>query len=146
MTEAEQQRFVEEVRQRRGGVVAFDSARSISTVDFAVLNQFAVRWGLEDIGAAWREITREMARTLLRGLLLHDLAYGVEQMPDAGAWDLANQFVGIFTSEAQFFTNTDYGSDTMRYGWIPLTTATFDAGVLGIDENTIGILVVQDED
>ncbi len=83
---------------------------------------------------------------LTTSLLTHDLAYRVQQMPDAEAGKWADRFIRAFAADAQFFTNTEYVFGVSSYGWTPLTPSTFDAGVLGIDANAIGILVVQDED
>lgn len=43
-------------------------------------------------------------------------------------------------TDARFFTNVDYAPGSSSCGGTPLTKSTFDAGVLGVDASTIGVL------
>ncbi len=54
-------------------------------------------------------------------------------------------FVGELEFDARFFTNRLRDGNSSR-GWTPLTESTFDAGMLGVDRSTTGVLAVQDED
>ncbi|MDB5311968.1 MAG: hypothetical protein JWO38_6170 [Gemmataceae bacterium] len=139
--------LIADIRRRRGTdtVVAFEPAGRLS-VDPAVLDRFAALVGLFSIGDQWREITREAAESLATVVLARDLAYSVQLMPDAEARELAKRFAREFAPDARFFTNTEYTAGASSWGWMPLTESTFDAGVLGVDVSTIGVLVVQDED
>jgi hypothetical protein len=141
--------LIADIRKRRGTntVVAFESATTLGPVEPAVLDQFAERVGLSGIGDQWREVSRETAVSLVAAVLVRDLAYpSVQLMQPAEARNLAERFAGRFAADARFFTNTDYEPGSSSCGWDPLTESTFDAGVVGVDATTIGVLVVQDED
>ena len=69
---------------------------------------------------------------------------------------VADAFVACFSPRASFRTNGDvlvrkgyvsHGWEpSERSGWTPLTAATFDTGIVGVDEAMAGILWVTDED
>jgi hypothetical protein len=144
----EAQKLITDIRQGRGTdtVIAFEPVADSVSADPPVLDAFAERVGLIGIGDQWREITRAAAVSLAAAFLARDLAYSVQLMPDPEARKLAERFTRMFAPDARFFTNTDYADGAASWGWMPLTVSTFDAGVVGLDGSTIGVLVVQDED
>jgi hypothetical protein len=135
------------VRQRRGTdtVVAFESAAGFWPATPAKLDVFVEKLGLSGIGEQWREVPREAAVYLAASFLALDLAYKVRLMSDVEARELAERFVGVFGADVRFFTNTDDPAGASR-SWEALTESTFDAGVVAVDANTIGVVVVQDQD
>jgi hypothetical protein len=142
-------RLIAAIRKRRGKntVVAFASSSAHGPVEPTVLDRFVERVGLSGIGDQWREVSREAAVSLVAAVLAQDLAYSsVQHMPPAEARSLAERFAGKFADDARFFTNTDLEPGASSCSWDPMTESTIDAGVVGIDARTIGILVVQDED
>lgn len=140
--------LADDIRQRRGTdtIIVFDSASDLPKVTFEALDEFVGRFGLSGIGDQWKEISREPAVSLVKDVLSRDLAYRIQIIPPVEALQLAERFAALFGPDARFFTNTDYSVGSSNWGWMPLTGATFDAGILGVDASTIGVLVVQDED
>lgn len=150
MTEAETQRLIADLRQRRGtgdSLIVVEPAPAATPITPAVLDQFARRHGLYPIADGWQELTRGGAVSLATAVLARDMAYDVRLMSDPEALELTERFVTTFSDSARFFTNNNRGmpGDASR-GWTPLTESTFDVGILGVDEHLIGVLVVQDED
>jgi hypothetical protein len=102
------------------------------------------------LGDDWIELDHSRARKRLANILGIDLAYGAEVMEPRRAEELAEQFTRLYDDGVKFFTNfTDWETSPSggrsRTG-NPLTSATFDQCVLGIDSTRIGIVVVMDED
>jgi hypothetical protein len=135
------------IRQRRGTdtVIAFEPAVGFWPVALEQLDRFVEKFGLSGIGERWREIAREAAVSLTTTFLARDLAYKMKLMSDVEARELAERFVGAFGPGARFFTNADDPAGE-SWSWDSLTGSTFDAGVIGVDTNTIGVIAVEDED
>lgn len=104
------------------------------------LDALIERWGFQGIGDAWREIDRAVAEALVDRLLRHGLAYDIELMPASHALPLRQRFFALFSAGARYFTNT------CDSGWTPVSTATFDALLICLDQHLIGMLCVQEED
>ena len=140
--------LIADILQHRGRdtIVAFHPRADSTPTSLSVIDQFVARNGLSAIGDQWREISREAAVSLAATFLVRDLAYSVQLMQDHMARELADRFVIVFSADARFFTNTEYAAGASSWGWMPLTESTFDAGIVGADPSTIGVLVVQDED
>jgi hypothetical protein len=66
----------------------------------------------------------------------------------ARAAQVATAFVSRFADDAEFWTNGDLwrASYHPTGSWSPLTPATFDTGVVAVDDDAVGILWVTDED
>lgn len=95
-------------------------------------------------------IERDQALDILKLVLRQDLAYLSQIMPNEQADELARDFCDQFQKGAKFLTNGSFektSSDEISLSsWNSITKATFDTGVLIIDEKSIGFLWVEDED
>lgn len=108
--------------------------------------------GLRAIGESWRELTRDEARAALRDVLHRDQAYRGELMSESAAQAFADEFLVGFGPGARFYTNAVFPSEAERGlpGWAgsydPITSATFDTGVLVVSAREAGLLWIEDED
>ena len=108
--------------------------------------------GFKPLGRNWREFPRARAIAALKDVLHRDQAYSGEQMSEAEAAALAEEFVGRFEEGATFYTNatfpprTDPPSPGWAGSWDPLTEATFDTGIVAVDTRSAGLLWIEDED
>ena len=106
------------------------------------------------LGRGWRELTRTDAYAVLTAALTRDLAYDAELMDEGTARAFADDFLGRFSVDAQFFTNGEFrppptgasGQAQRTAEWDPLTEATFDTGVAVVDVDRAGLLWFEDED
>lgn len=102
----------------------------------------------------YRKITKTEAIKILIRILHKDMAYDSEIMPAHAAAELCASFLQDFADESTaFFTNIDYsaegkaGNNTwVGPNWKPVTTATFDAGVIAVSELQSACLWIEDED
>ena len=79
--------------------------------------------------------------------LRRTLAYNTKWVNASKARRVADAFVACFSSDAAFLTNGYlWVSREDTNGWTPLTTATFDTGIVAVDDVAAGILWVTDED
>ena len=93
----------------------------------------------------WREIDCTTAAATLCYTLSHDLAYDSREIPDEDAKELTKDFLGLFDQEPRYFTSGRIDADGLR-SWNPLTNATFDTGIVVVDDLRIGIAWCHDED
>jgi len=117
----------------------------------ASISDVAVAFGLSDSADCYREIDALEAARVLEYVLHRDLAYNVEIMPLGLAIELTAEFIAQFSGlSARFFTNGDWGRPLLTQGighrWSPVTTATFDAGVVVVSTEKIGCVWCLDED
>lgn len=110
-----------------------------------VLDGFVEKLGFVGLEEGWREINRCEAETIAQIILHRDLAYRAEAMTAQRACKLAEQFLALFNKEARYFTNGEFDADGLHM-WSGITEATFDTGIICIDNERMGILWVQDED
>jgi hypothetical protein len=115
--------------------------------------QLAREFGLADDPGPYKEIDAAAAKRLVQTLLHLDMAYNAEVMPAARAAELAERFLAQFASAGvRFYTNSTFhecrGGKLTWSGvsWDPVTSATFDTGVLVIGPESSGCLWVEDED
>ncbi|HXG11461.1 MAG TPA: hypothetical protein VNK04_17030 [Gemmataceae bacterium] len=114
----------------------------------------AREFGLRDEAGCYKEIDEEAARRLLRLVLHRDMAYNVEIMPEVRAAELADAFLAQFGPGTRFFSNGTWhlpavvrpDGGVIGPSWDPVTSATFDTGVLAIGPEWSGCLWVEDED
>lgn len=94
------------------------------------------------------EISSDEALKFLALILNKDLAYNAKLVDIEVSDKLAKEFIQLFDKEnSKFFTNWDWKNwKPSHHSSNPLTNATFDAGLVVIDKNKIGILCVMDED
>lgn len=117
------------------------------------LGGLASEFGLASDTEKLREIDLVAAQRLLERILHQDMAHESDIMPSERAASLASAFLAEFDDEAQFFTNGTFheplGDSKASWAcgsWDPLTSATFDTGLLVISSRCSGCLWVEDED
>jgi hypothetical protein len=99
-----------------------------------------------------REVPADKAKQVLAAILHQDMAYKSEAMPLARAMQLAQDFLSSHESGARFFINADWSeyfapkNGPSSFSWNGLTEATFDAGVVAIDQSIASCVWVEDED
>ncbi len=124
-----------------------DDIRS-SLIKFSENQGFKI---VEFDGGRLEKINIELAQKILTYILHYDLAYHSEIMPIENASLLARRFLKLFSPDIKFFSNSP-GTEEVKNeivsmtGWLPITQATFDTGVIAVDGNHIGCLWVEDED
>ena len=139
---------------RRCGVVHVESrhrtaigAESLDDRDAS--DALAIALGLQALGEAWVALEQARACQVASDVLWHDLAYRFEIMDRLQAEELSRDFLTHFAPDARFFSNfASMGAEVevLENGWNPLTDATFDTGIVVVDQNRVGILWVEDED
>jgi len=111
------------------------------------LTELVPRFGLVFTPNTYQGISKAQAEAVAKRVLHRDLAYDAEIMTETEAQALATCFFECFNEEtAQYYTNGDYYSGGSSHGWNPATSATFDTGILVIDQSRSGCLWVEDED
>jgi hypothetical protein len=114
------------------------------------------------IGGEAREWTRglsEVSRVRARGIMAYVLAWNLAYrgtpspflLEAADAALLAGEMVACFSADARFFTNGraaigDHDEVVDLAGWVPVTRATFDWGVVMCDERYVGYVWAEAED
>jgi hypothetical protein len=113
----------------------------------AVLAALPAPFVCPDQGSAgFGEIDREQARALLVAVQHRDLGYDQEVMERVVAEALADELVDLMPAPTRWWTNGDVALRRDRAVWTPLTTATFDTGVIGISAPHSMIVWFLDED
>ncbi|MEM6553350.1 MAG: hypothetical protein AAF750_14630 [Planctomycetota bacterium] len=99
------------------------------------------------LGDKWHETTKCNAQSTLCYMLSNDLAFNSLEIPNDDAEALTNEFLALFETNARFFTNGQFDFDSAGWsGWGRVTDATFETGIVVVDEVHIGILWCHDED
>jgi hypothetical protein len=141
-------------RARATGHVTVTLQPRAATMSGGELDAFVQGMGLRPLGAAWVPLAREQALALVGQLLRFDLAYHSPAADAPAAAALAERFMAAFGADVLCYTNGTWlegfqpqGRSALRGpSWTPLTNATFDAGVVCVDAQMIGIFLVEDED
>lgn len=98
----------------------------------------------------FKEITDSASAVAILSQLLHkDMAYGSEIMPLEEARNLASGFISLFDATSNYYSNStwhQHESGGNIRAWAPLTEATFDSGIIVVDNHKIGIAWFEDED
>lgn len=113
--------------------------------------------GLKAIGQSWRAIDRDDAAIVLARCLRFDLAYHAPLMATNEADALVQAILAFPGDAREFLTNGSWAKpSTYRRGgesgivvgpsWTPLSTATFDAGVVAVSDERAVICWIEDED
>ncbi|MEE8104219.1 MAG: hypothetical protein V3T86_01645 [Planctomycetota bacterium] len=101
-----------------------------------------------DVDAWWR-LDKPAAREYLASVVCYHRAYEDEVVELATAKQLADGFLSAFSGGAVHFTNAETAERNghlSTHHWMRITNATFDEGLVAMDEARIGILWVEDED
>jgi hypothetical protein len=99
-------------------------------------------------------VEKAVAHAILCYLLREDMAFSSPRLPEDIAQATAEEFLSRFSPGARFYTNGNWedGWRTSRTGgsfgpaWQPATMATFDGGILVLDDVCSGVLWLEDED
>jgi len=137
------------LEKRDAGIVTVElrDRASVEADDVSVVDSFVKDLGFKPLGRAWRAVDRDGAVTLLTAMLARDLAYFTQLMLPKTARYLATSFVDLFDRHAaKCYINGETPSIESGRCWEPLTDSTFDAAVVILDREKIGIVCVEDED
>jgi hypothetical protein len=95
----------------------------------------------------WLPLSRGDAMQFLVHAIGHDFAYGDQVVDVVVARRIAEQFLGLFSADADFFTSFSLGEDGCPQAGTPLIEeATYEAGVAVTDGMRAGLLLVTGED
>lgn len=109
---------------------------------------------VDDLGLM-TPLDRATAQRLLALVIRFDLAYEAEITAAATADELAERIVSTMPPTTKWFSNGDYGltlgpvlaaDAPPSLGWMPLTDATFDTGVIGASDEHLLVVWFLDED
>ena len=107
-------------------------------------------FGLAPLPEQLREIEQTEAKGIIKTILWKDLAYSSELISEAMAIERANYLFSLFyDASVKLYTNGDwdnYHESGRSAGSNPLTSSTFDAGVLFIGKKFSACIWVEDED
>ncbi|MEG0192273.1 hypothetical protein [Stenotrophomonas sp. YIM B13575] len=115
----------------------------------ATVTDVASSFGLLDSPECYEEIDAVEAAKVIENVLYRDMAYNTQIMPFSLDRELSGEFVAAFAgSDARFFTNGEWGRSmgALGVGWTPVTSATFDTGVLVVSDQAVGCVWCMDED
>jgi hypothetical protein len=97
-----------------------------------------------------RDISYAEAHSIISDLMHQDMAYHTIQMPRVEAETLATDFLAFFpTDSTRFLTNRGKVLNASRPHDVPsnpMTSSTFDAGVICLSQPTAGCIWFEDED
>ena len=110
------------------------------------LDQFCSSLGLNVLGMGWEEVSRDFAIEHLADLLQQGMAYNVKIMDAQEAQDLAVGLVSLFDASTLWFSNVSEAGASLKSGWNPLTSATFDSGIALVTPDHVAIIWFEDED
>lgn len=138
--------ITERIKQKRGqdtiaGILPGAASATVADV--------ASSFGLLDSPEHYEEIDAVEAAKVIENVLHRDMAYKNEIMPISLARELSGEFFAMFAgTDARFFTNGEWGRSLGAHGigWTPVTSATFDTGVLVVSDQTVGCVWCMDED
>lgn len=91
-------------------------------------------------------VDRAKAASILAYVASRSLAYEPFRTASEGVRMSVLDALADLSPTARFFTNGDWGAGSPSTTWQPLSTATFDAGVLGFDDDNAFIYWREEED
>jgi hypothetical protein len=118
---------------------------------FEAVDAFVAAFGFKGLGPSWTEISASDAFYIVRSILRRDQAYQMAVMREADAARLAEMFCALFDRNVRCVTNGNSVLPTADPRGVPgastpISSATFDSGVVCVDDARIGMLWVEDED
>lgn len=131
--------------------------RSAGATAIQVADVLSLSGGLKAIGDSWRTIDRDDATLVLGRWLRFDLACHAPLMATDEADGLVRAILALAGNAREFLTNGSWAkpSTYRRRGesgivvgpsWTPLSTATFDAGVVAVSDERAVMCWFEDED
>lgn len=106
--------------------------------------------GFRTLGDRWVALSPDQGFQVAYEVLWRQLAYDHEMMEPALADELARDFLAHFDADARFFTNFTCLDQTFavrgEHSSNPVTEATFDMGLVVVDQHRAGILWAEDSD
>ena len=107
------------------------------------IGEIAALFGLEKADDTYEEILSEEASSILAERLHQDMAYDAEIIAPEKARNLTERLMKLVdVKKARFYTNRRFGLSS----WNPATDATFDNGILIVDNQTVTCIWFEDED
>ena len=96
---------------------------------------------------AWREVSRTVADRILTRILHRSLAFtSIEIVSRVEAIRSAGIFLAAFGPRARYFTNAELTKDGDIGTWMAASLVTFDAGVVVIGPEHVGVLWAAEDD
>jgi len=141
------------LEKRDAGLVHFDirSRTDFSrTSDIAAIDEFVTELNHNKLASLWKPFNKYDAERLVTSILHKDMAYQYECMEIGLARATMRRFFDLFSDSARFYSNAEFrpasGGLVSIGSYQSITKATFDSGIVAIDDNHIGLIWVEDED
>lgn len=117
-----------------------------------ILQGFLKKMGhhTDKIQGNWRIVDRDYAKKILTYSLSKNITHDIELKTKPLANDLSDYFLDKFQTEATFYTNANFDSNSgyfKLYSWTTINHSlwgTMDTGIVALDNIHIGILWVSD--
>ncbi|HZG70447.1 MAG TPA: hypothetical protein VEY51_02840 [Chondromyces sp.] len=103
--------FKKVLQQKRNAGKVTCSIREAVPLDIDV---FVQPFGFQGLGDKWRTVDKKEAREIARYVISIDLAYESELDSKPIASKLADYFIGLFSFEANYYTNAEFLKDGDR--------------------------------
>jgi hypothetical protein len=139
--------------KRDAGLVHFeiqDRSGFPKTSDTAAIDGFIEELNHKKLSTQWKSLKKYDAEKLLTSILHKDMAYRYECMEIGLARATMRSFFDLFSDTARFYSNADFAPDSgglVKIGsYQSITEATFDSGVVAIDDKHVGYMWCEDED
>ena len=118
--------------------------------ELALVNSFMKAQGFA-IPKWWVFLNAIMANETLAGVIHKDMAYDSPMNDEVACKQIAQEFICLFDQKSALFLSNGMLYAPLKVkgsgsGWDPLTSATFDGGVVGFDGSLIAYFWFEDED
>lgn len=118
--------------------------------DTAAIDEFVSELSHQKLESLWKPLKKYDAEKLLTSILHKDMAYQFECMEIGLARSTMRSFFDLLSESARFYTNAELRAESGGFvslsSFHSITEATFDCGVVAIDDNHIGFIWCEDED
>jgi hypothetical protein len=141
-------------KRNAGKVTSAFATRTPAESPTAEASTLARAQGFTPPPDGWREVDRPTTLGIVTRILHRDLAYEAPLMAAADAERLAAAFLHLTPDAEYHFTNGSWDDPPVQMNagptrgpsWNPISSSTFDAGVICVGLNGCSILWVEDED
>lgn len=106
------------------------------------IDAFATAHGMVGLGEGWHEVDSVAANELLRRILGHALTQFDEVLSEMERDTTADHIIDTLRAHPRFFTNVLQFDEVGLVSWNPISSQHFDAAVVGIDNDFVGIVAV----